>query len=144
MSTPSNPDVLILVIKLTIADDSAGTYKCEAIQYDDICTDEQKFSSAGVALEVIDDVPTTQPLSATVLEGTNHELTVEFPNPFGDTAYAIVWSFEGKVSSLIVVSPYVNLILISVCIRYMSIVRYKISQGLYKIWYTVPFSSFQK
>ena len=51
-------------------------------------------------LEVIVAVPTTQPLSATVLEGTNHELTAEFPNPFGGTTYEIVWSFEGEVSSL--------------------------------------------
>ena len=73
-------------------------------------------------LEVIKAVPTTQPLSATVLEGTNHELTAEFPNPFGGTTYEIVWSFEGEVSSLIVISPHV-LIIISVLIHNKRILR---------------------
>ena len=135
MSTPSNPDVLVSAIKLTIADDSAGTYTCKAVQYDDICNNEQEFPSADVILEVIAAVPITQPLSATVLEGTNHELTCVFPNPFDDTTYEIVWSFERKVSNLIVISPYVNLILIYVCINYMSIVRCNFSQAFYKILY---------
>ena len=103
VSTASNSDDLVSAIKLTIADDSAGTYTCEAMQYDDICSDEQKFPSAGVILEVIAAVPIQEPLSGTVYEGANHDLTCEFPNPFGDATYEIVWSFDGKVSTLIVI-----------------------------------------
>ena len=96
VSPPASSKDRISIIEFKIQDDSAGSYKCVGLQWNEFCPNEEVIESESVELTVISAAPLRASSSVDVAYGgDSHTLVCVFPNPFGDDEYEIVWSYKG-------------------------------------------------